>query len=140
MKEQEVPDRLGGDRRQRIACEERLVGGDDHVGKRQQPHEGVVLDDRTALVVKEQVGLLFVDVEAEVADVAALEGVDHGQGVDQSAAAGVHEHHTGPHPGNRGGVHEVVRGRCERAMERDDVRTGEQVVEGQIDDTAGGES
>jgi hypothetical protein len=48
--------------------EEGLVPGDEHVGEGEQPREDVVVDDPVGQVLEEQVGLLLVDVEAEVAD------------------------------------------------------------------------
>jgi hypothetical protein len=52
------------------------VGGDEHVREGQQPGEHVVLDDLVGQVLEEQVALLLVDVEGEVADLAVLERVD----------------------------------------------------------------
>lgn len=65
----EVADRLGGDGIESVLCEERLMGRDDDVGKRQEPGEDVVTDDGAATVVEEQVGLLFVDIESKMAEV-----------------------------------------------------------------------
>ena len=48
--------------------EERLVAGDQHVGEGEQALEDVVLDDLVGEVLEEQVGLLLVDVDREVAD------------------------------------------------------------------------
>jgi hypothetical protein len=42
------------------------VAGDQHVREGQQPGEHVVVDDPVGQVLEEQVGLLLVDVEAEV--------------------------------------------------------------------------
>jgi hypothetical protein len=68
-----------GDVAQRLLGEEGLVGGDQHVGERQQPREDVVLDDPVGEVLEEQVALLLVDVEREVADPTVLERLDDGR-------------------------------------------------------------
>ena len=45
----------------------------EHVGKRQQSLELIVLDDRVGEILEEQIGLLLVHVERQVADLPALQ-------------------------------------------------------------------
>ena len=61
---------------QRLVREERLVAGDQDVGEGEQALEDVVLDDLVGEVLEEQVGLLLVDVDGEVADPAGLQPLD----------------------------------------------------------------
>ena len=86
------------------------------------------------MVVEEEVGLLLVDVEPQVAEVTRLERLDHGRSVDESAAARVDQHRPSLHPRERGRVDEVPRRGFERTVERDDVGSGQQFVERRIGD------
>ncbi len=64
-----VRDRVEGFRR-----EEALVAGDDHVGKREQAREDVVLEDAPGAIFEEEGGLLFVDVQAQMFTNAQMAG------------------------------------------------------------------
>ena len=124
----EVVDCLVGDLLHRFVCEERLVSGDDHVGERQQPGERVVLQDVRGQVFEEELVLLLVHVQAERAEPAGLERIDDGRGVDQPTAAGVDQHGAALHLPERIRVDHVMRLRCQRCMQRDDVAFAEQLV------------
>ena len=88
----QVGDRGRGDLLEGLLGEERLVSGDEHVREGEQPAEDVIINDRVGQILKEQPGFFFVDVEAEIAELATLERVDGGDGVDQrTAAAGAME-------------------------------------------------
>ena len=50
--------------------------GDEHIREGGQPHEHVVLDDLERAVIREQLGLLLVNIERQPADAAALDGGD----------------------------------------------------------------
>ncbi|MNH31057.1 hypothetical protein D3C79_913890 [compost metagenome] len=71
------------------------MGGDDHVGEGQQPCQHVVLQRLVGAVLEEQLRLFFVHVQAQVAELAALERIDQRRSVDQCATAGVDQHRAG---------------------------------------------
>ena len=125
-----IRDRLEG-----LAGEEGLMGSDDHVREGEQPHEEIVLNHRAALVVEKEVGLLFVNVEAEAADLALLEPLYHRAGVDQPAPAGVDQHRAWLHQVDSLGVDQMVGGRQQRAVEADDAALLQEFIERQIDNT-----
>nr|WP_275889734.1 hypothetical protein [Glycomyces sp. YM15] len=105
------------------------MAGDQHVREGTEPVEEVVADHLVREVLEEQVGLLLVHVQSQVPDPAALEAVDDGGGVDQRAAARVHQHRARTHQRDAVAVDEVERLGCERAVERHDVGAGEQLLE-----------
>ena len=51
------------------------MGGDEHIRESEEALEDIVLNDGAAEIFVKEIRLLLVDVEAEVADVAGLEGV-----------------------------------------------------------------
>ena len=112
------------------------MAGDEDVGEGEEAGEDVVLEDLTAEVFKEEVGFFFIDIEAEVAEVAGLEGLDDGAGIDEAAAGGIDEHGTGLHALESGGVDEVMSGGHQGAMQADDVALSQDFVERQIEHTA----
>lgn len=69
-----------------------------------------------------------VDVEADGADLAGLQAVDDRLGVDEGAARGVDQDEAVLGAGDRLGVDEMVRLGGERAVQRDDVGAGDEVV------------
>ncbi|MNO97301.1 hypothetical protein D3C76_890040 [compost metagenome] len=103
--------------------------GDDHVGEGQQAGEHVVLQRQVGTVGEEDVGFFFIDVQAEVAELAALQRLDQRRGVDQRAAAAVDQHRAALHLLQAVGVDQVAGGVVERAVQADDVRLAEQPVE-----------
>ena len=80
-----------GDFAEGVVGEEGLVAGDEDVGEGKQAGKQVVLEDLGGAVFKKEAGLLLVDVDGEVADVALLQAADDGGGVENSTAAGVDE-------------------------------------------------
>ena len=102
-----MPECRVGDVAQRLTGEEGLVAGDQDVGEGQQALEHVVLDDLRGEILEEQVGLLLVDVDGEIADLAALQALDHGAGVDQAASAGIDQHKPALGPGDAVGIDDV---------------------------------
>ncbi|KFJ89677.1 hypothetical protein ACP87_07715 [Pseudomonas oleovorans] len=69
--------------------EKSLVRGDDDVGKAQQAGQSIVLQRQVGMILEEQFRLFFVDVQAQVAELAAFQRLDQCRRVDQRAAAGV---------------------------------------------------
>ena len=52
--------------------EESLVTGDDYIWKREQPREHIVAENQPRAILKKDFFFLFVNVEAEVTDLATL--------------------------------------------------------------------
>ncbi|MND98299.1 hypothetical protein D3C80_906440 [compost metagenome] len=98
------------------------MGGDDHVGEGQQAGQHVVLQRLVGAVLEEQVGLLLVDIQPQVAELAAFQRLDQRRGVDQGAAAGVDQHGTGLQVGKALGVDQVTGVVGQRAVQADDLR------------------
>ena len=92
----------------RFAGEERLMPGDDHVRERNEPLDNVVGDDFVGKILKEQVDLLLVNVDRKPPEVPALERLDSLFGVDEPAAAGVHEQRAGFYRGQSTRVDDVM--------------------------------
>ena len=122
----------GGNVRQGFACEEGLVGREQHIVKGEQACEYVVLDDSIGDILVEISALFLIDIETGRADMARLEPIDKGFGVDESATTGVDNHHPLLHLGNGFGVDEVVVVLGERAVQGDDVRFAQKGVEGDV--------
>ena len=116
--------------------QKRLVGRDDHVGHGDQPGEQVVVENVAGAVLKENVGLLLVHVQAGRADFAGLDPLQQGLGVDQAAPGGVHEHHALLHPSDRRSVDHVTGLLRQRAVQGDDVGPLEQLVQRHVVDAA----
>ena len=74
---------------QRLAGQKRLMGRDDHIGEGQQPGQHVILQGQVGAVLEEQLGFFFIDVDTEVAELAAFQRADQRRRIDQRAAAGV---------------------------------------------------
>ena len=72
----DVVERGRGNGVQRLAGKEGLVGSDDHVGESQQAGQHIVLQRQVGAVLEEQLGFFFVDVQAQVAKLAAFQRVD----------------------------------------------------------------
>ena len=122
----------GGNVRHGFAREERLVGREQHIIKGEQACEYVVLDDGIGDILVEVAALFLIDIETGRADMARLEPIDEGFGVDESATTGVDNHHPLLHLGDGFGVDEVVVVLGERAVQGDDVRFAQKGVEGDI--------
>ncbi|MNY65801.1 hypothetical protein D3C86_2031270 [compost metagenome] len=71
------------------------MGGDDHVGERQQARQHVVLQGQVGAVLEEQLGLFFVDIQPQIAQLTAFQGLDQRRGVHQRAAPGIDQHGAG---------------------------------------------
>lgn len=80
----DVVQRGRGDGIQRFAGEKRLVRGDDHIGEGQQARQHIVLQRLVGAVLEKQLGLFFIDIQPQVAELAALERLDQ-RGVSTSA-------------------------------------------------------
>ena len=78
-----------GDGVERFVGEKGLVRGDDDVGEAQQAGQGVVLQRQVGVILEEQLRLFLVDVQAQVAELAALKRFDQRGSIDQGAATGV---------------------------------------------------
>ena len=65
-----------GDGVERFVGEKGLVCGDDDVGKAQQAGQGVVLQWQVGVILEKQFRLLLVDVQAQVAELAAFQRLD----------------------------------------------------------------
>ncbi len=115
------------------------MGGDDHVGEGQQARQHVVLQRLVGAVLEEQLGLLLVDVQAQVAELAALQRADQRRGVDQRAASGVDQHGAALHPRQAVAVDQVAGGRVQRAVQAEDVALGEQGIEVRVLAAEGGQ-
>src|SRR5687768_17453147 len=83
LERRDVRQRRLTDRAQRFARKERLVRRDEHVRKRQQSGEYVVLDDLRREIAEEQLFLFLIDVEAEVPDLAGLQAINERSRVDE---------------------------------------------------------
>ena len=121
-----------GDVRLGLAGEERLVGGDDDVGEGHEPGKRVVLDGVVGTVLEEVVGLLFVDVESGGADLAGLESVNEGGGVDELSSAGVDEDGAVLEEGDGVVPEQMGVFGSEGAVEGDDVAFAEERLEGDV--------
>ncbi len=108
------------------------MGGDQHVGKREQPGEDVVFEHLGAAVLEEQSCLLLVHVEGKRADPARLQTRDDSFGVDEWTAASVHEHDPLLHRFDGRGVDEMVGLLGERTVERDEVGSTQCVFERRV--------
>ena len=108
--------------------EESLVAGDDDVGVGDETGEEWVGDAGVAVVVEEESGFVFVNIEAESAEAVVLKGFDGRRRINKAAPAGVDEKRGGFQAGERGRVDEVLRSGEQRTMERDDIGPGEEVV------------
>ncbi|MNJ45349.1 hypothetical protein D3C77_404390 [compost metagenome] len=71
------------------------MGGDDHVGEGQQAGQYVVLQRQVGAVLEEQLGFFLVDIQAEVTQLAVLQGLDQRRRIDQCATAGIDQHRAG---------------------------------------------
>src|SRR6266540_966890 len=107
--------------------EKALVASDDDVRKCEQAREDVIPDDLIRQVFKEEIGLFLINVQAEIAYLAGLQSFDHRLRINQCAAARVDQHDAGFHLAERLGVNQVTRLRRQRAVQRDDVRSGEEM-------------
>ncbi|MNG00808.1 hypothetical protein D3C84_837580 [compost metagenome] len=112
--------------------QERLVGGDNHIGKGQQPCQHVILQGQVGAVLEKQLGLFLVHIQAQVAQLAAFQRLDQGRCVHQAAASGVDQHGAALHRSKRLGVDQVSALFIERAMQADDLRLREQLGQGQV--------
>ena len=107
---------------------------DEHVGEREQTGEHVVVENVTRPILEEERSFFFVDVQGERADLAALQPVDHGGGIDQRPTAGVDEHEAALATRDRVGVDEVVRAVEQGSVERDDVALRPHLLEPHVRD------
>ena len=83
----EIGDSRARDVRQRLASEERLVGGDEHVRKYEQPRQLIVLQHPIGQVFEEDTFLLLVDIQCHAAEASGFERLDQRRG-SQSARPG----------------------------------------------------
>ncbi|KAJ8561830.1 hypothetical protein ON010_g7849 [Phytophthora cinnamomi] len=118
-----------GDVVQGLLGEEGLVTRDQHVREREQAGQRFVADDGARAVRVEVLALALEHVEADRADLAALEAVHQSLGVDQAAAARVDDHDAVLHLGDALGVDRVLGRREQRAVQRDDVGAGPHLVQ-----------
>ena len=79
------------------------------------------------IVLKENIGFLFVNIQASRTDLAGFDAGQQRLGVDQRTARRVDEHHALFHLLHAGGVYHVARFGRQRAVEGDDVAGAEQL-------------
>jgi hypothetical protein len=72
--------------------QERLMRGDDHVRKRQQPRQHVVLQRQVAAVLEKQLRFFLIHIQSQIAQLAVLQCIDQRRRVHQAAAPGVDQH------------------------------------------------
>ena len=128
IKVHEIADSLSSDRIECIVGKESLMGGDNNIGKGQQSREDVILNNGTALVIKEEIVLLLLHIEPEKPDLAAFERFNYSACVDQTTATGVDEHHPRLHLGYSNGVDQMMVSGREWSVKSDDVAGREQSV------------
>lgn len=68
---------------ERFPGEERLVRGNQHVGECHEPGDLIVLQNLFRMVAEEEIPLLLVNVDAEVAQLPLLQRRNHIGGVDE---------------------------------------------------------
>ena len=127
-KVEQVPHRCVGNVRKRFFGQKGLVRGDDDVRHGDQPRQRVVLQNVSRVVLKKDVGFLFVNVKTSRADLAGLDACKQCLGIDQRAARGVDKDHALFHGCKALCVHHMARFGRERAVERNDVALAEQLV------------
>ena len=69
--------------------------GDEDVWKSEQPSEVIVLQDLAGEIFEEDAFFLFVNIERDAAEMAALQRLDKRLGVDERAAADVDDDRAG---------------------------------------------
>src|SRR5688572_5717626 len=111
------------------------MAGDDDVWEGQESTERIVTDDRAGTVLEKNLFLFFVDVQTERANLAALERINDGQGVDQGAPAGVDEHGAIPHQFQSSRIDHMFILWSKRAVQCDQVRLLEQFIKLPVTDT-----
>lgn len=92
-----IPQRAVRNLPQRLLREKRLVARHNHIVKRHQPHQHIVVNNLARVVAVEQRALALVHVQRHAAEVLRLERPDDGSRVDEPAAGGVDEHRAGLH-------------------------------------------
>lgn len=125
----QIPQRRLRNLCQRLLREESLMATDDHIVERCQPHQLIVLNDMTTVILVEQGALSFVDIKREPTQLMTLEGVNDGLCVDQPTTRRVDEHGVLFHLGERLLVYDVLGLISQRTVERDKVALGQQFVE-----------
>src|SRR5262249_42120649 len=107
-----------------LTREERLVPGHDHVRKRHEALDHVVLDHSVRQIPEEETGLFFVNVDRQAAELAGFERLDCRLCVDQSATARVDQERAFLDTVERAGVDDMMGLRRQWTMRRDDIRLG----------------
>ncbi len=125
------------DRPEGLTREEGLMRGDHNVGERQQSAEYVVPDDMWGQILEEQLFFFFVDVNAQVADLPALEPLDECRRVDERAATRVDDHDAGLHTSDRLCIDQVSRLGGQRRVQRDYVGSRPDLFEWDVLDASG---
>ena len=78
--------------RQCLLSEEGLVTTHQHIVECSQSHQDIVLNNVTTVVLVKECTLALVNIQAQAAQVSALEGVDDTLSVDETSAGGVDNH------------------------------------------------
>ncbi|MNC76027.1 hypothetical protein D3C75_1276680 [compost metagenome] len=66
--------------------------GDDHVRKGQQPGQHIVLQRQVGTVLEEQLRLLLIHIQPQIAEATVFQRVDQRRGVHQAASSGIDQH------------------------------------------------
>src|SRR5215475_2301426 len=107
--------------------EETLMAGDDDIRKGEQAREDIIPDDLIGQIFKEEIGLFLINVQAEIPYPTRLQSFNHRLRINQCAAARVDQHDAGFHLAERLGANQMTRLRSQRAVQGDNVRSGEEM-------------
>lgn len=137
LKGGDVGQRRLGDGGERFSCKEALMGRDHDIRESEQTGEDIILNHPVGEILEEEVGLFFIDIQAEGADFARLQGGDHCPRVNERAAPGVDQHHARFHSAQRFDTDEMTGFRHEGTMKGDDVGFSKEIRKRNIIDPEG---
>ena len=107
--------------------QESLVGGDNDIGHGDQPGENIVLQDVAGVILKEEIGLLLVNIEAGGTHLPCLDGGEQILRIDQRAAGGVQDDNPLLAGGKGFGVEQMVGLRRQGTVQGDDIALAEEL-------------
>ena len=102
------------------------MAGEQHVVAGRQATEHVVLNHVVRFILKEQIAFVLIHVHTQRADFLRFQRFDSGLRVDQSAAAGIDDHHAVFHLVERRLVKQVIVFRGQRTVQGDNIRLREE--------------
>ena len=97
------------------------MGGDDHIGHRDEPHQFIVPDDMAGIVLVEEVSFFLIHVQTGSTNLLVLDAGDQVLSVDQGTPGGVEDGHALFHAGNGVRIDQVLGFFRQRAVEGDNV-------------------